>query len=188
MARSVGLKRDVRVDLFDTYANYYYLNFKNFIGSNGDCYDRFLIRMNEMTESLNIITQIISKMFISNHKNKTKTSNSVPTVISQNKFTDENFMHILNFNFDPELDVKYHYVEKSKIIRNKFLNKNLPLNNMGNRQINKIHLNMNQFNMTNILKLNSHKLINKLNKKTLNTTKYNSEFKFMENIINHFKY
>jgi NADH:ubiquinone oxidoreductase subunit D len=66
MSRSIGIKRDLRLDKLETYANYYYLNFRSFIGQNGDSYDRFLIRMNEMTESLNIINQVINK--ITKHK------------------------------------------------------------------------------------------------------------------------
>jgi len=62
MARCTGLKRDLRLDLNETYANYYYLNFRSFVGTNGDSYDRFLLRMNEMTESLLIINQIINKL------------------------------------------------------------------------------------------------------------------------------
>jgi NADH dehydrogenase (ubiquinone) Fe-S protein 2 len=70
MSRSIGIKRDLRLDKLETYANYYYLNFRSFIGQNGDSYDRFLIRMNEMTESLNIINQIINK--ITKHKTQKK--------------------------------------------------------------------------------------------------------------------
>merc|ERR1712093_926668 len=62
MSRSTGIKRDLRVSKFETYANYYYLNFRSYIGINGDSYDRFLLRMSEMCESINIITQIISKL------------------------------------------------------------------------------------------------------------------------------
>jgi NADH:ubiquinone oxidoreductase subunit D len=62
MARSTGIKRDIRLDNLETYANYYYLNFRSFIGQNGDSYDRFLLRMNEMSESLNIMNQIIYKL------------------------------------------------------------------------------------------------------------------------------
>jgi len=62
MSRCTGIKRDLRLDKVETYANYYYLNFRSFIGQNGDSYDRFLIRMNEMTESLNIMNQIIYKL------------------------------------------------------------------------------------------------------------------------------
>ena len=61
MARSTGIKKDLRLNNFETYANYPYLNFKSYLGQHGDSYDRFLIRMNEMTESLNINTQILYK-------------------------------------------------------------------------------------------------------------------------------
>lgn len=62
MARCTGLKKDLRLDLYDTYANYPYLNFKSYLGQHGDSYDRFLIRMLEMTESLNIINQCLNKL------------------------------------------------------------------------------------------------------------------------------
>jgi len=62
MSRSVGIKRDLRLSKLETYSNYYYLNFRSFIGQHGDSYDRFLIRMNEMSESLNICNQVIHKM------------------------------------------------------------------------------------------------------------------------------
>lgn len=62
MSRSVGLKRDLRLSKLETYSNYYYLNFRSFIGQHGDCYDRFLIRMNEMAESTNIVNQSINKI------------------------------------------------------------------------------------------------------------------------------
>lgn len=62
MARSTGIKRDLRMDNFDTYANYYYLNFRSYTGQTGDSYDRYLIRMNEMSESINIISQTVFKL------------------------------------------------------------------------------------------------------------------------------
>jgi len=74
MARSVGIKRDLRLAKVETYANYYYLNFRSFLGQHGDCYDRFLIRMNEMSESLNICTQVIGKIKC-NQPNKLKSFN-----------------------------------------------------------------------------------------------------------------
>jgi NADH dehydrogenase (ubiquinone) Fe-S protein 2 len=76
MARSVGIKRDLRLDKMETYANYYHLNFRSYIGQNGDSYDRFLIRMNEMTESLNIINQVINKLTKHKKPNKLNTKNS----------------------------------------------------------------------------------------------------------------
>ena len=69
LTRSVGLKRDLRLSRFDTYSNYYFLDFKSFIGQKGDSYDRYLIRMGEMVESLNIINQIVKKLLKNNYKN-----------------------------------------------------------------------------------------------------------------------
>jgi NADH:ubiquinone oxidoreductase subunit D len=62
MSRSVGIKRDLRLSRLETYANYYYVNFRSYVGQHGDCYDRFLIRMNEMAECTNIMTQVINKV------------------------------------------------------------------------------------------------------------------------------
>lgn len=100
MSRSIGIKRDLRLDKLETYANYYYLNFRSFIGQNGDSYDRFLIRMNEMTESLNIINQVINK--ITKHKiqkKKIKTTSNInphqilrfinPKHLNQNNYKNE---------------------------------------------------------------------------------------------------
>jgi len=70
MSRSIGIKRDLRLDKLETYANYYYLNFRSFVGQNGDSYDRFLIRMNKLPESLKIINQVINK--ITKHKTQKK--------------------------------------------------------------------------------------------------------------------
>lgn len=75
LARSAGIKRDIRLSFFETYANYYYLQIRSFIGYNGDCYDRYLIRMREMTESVHIILQIVNKL---NLKNKKKRKNFFP--------------------------------------------------------------------------------------------------------------
>jgi len=80
MSRSTGIKRDLRLSLNETYANYYYLNFRSFIGQNGDCYDRYLIRMNEMSESINIINQTIKKI-----KNNNIIKNNIITNILERK-------------------------------------------------------------------------------------------------------
>ncbi len=75
MSRSVGLKRDLRLSKLETYSNYYFLNFRSFLGQHGDCYDRFLIRMNEMAESLNIVNQVIYKIIKHKKLNNTKSQN-----------------------------------------------------------------------------------------------------------------
>lgn len=73
MSRSAGIKRDIRLSKLETYANYYFLNFRSYVGHHGDSYDRFLIRMNEMCESLNIINQSINRLLFL--KNKTTNKN-----------------------------------------------------------------------------------------------------------------
>lgn len=60
MLRSTGVTWDLRKNLpYDIYDK---LNFNVITGSNGDCYDRYLMRMYEMRESLRIITQVINNM------------------------------------------------------------------------------------------------------------------------------
>lgn len=59
LARSAGLKQDARISYNETYSSYYYMNVRSFTGTYGDCYDRYLIRMREMAESIHIILQVI---------------------------------------------------------------------------------------------------------------------------------
>lgn len=59
VARSAGLKRDLRVFKNTTYSYYWFLTFRSFLGRLGDCYDRFIIRIREMLESVYIIYQIL---------------------------------------------------------------------------------------------------------------------------------
>lgn len=67
MARCTGLTYDIRLDSLNTYASYYGMDFKSYISVNGDSYDRYLLRMSEMYESLNIINQAI-QMLITERK------------------------------------------------------------------------------------------------------------------------
>lgn len=62
MARCCGIKRDLRLNRFTSYNNYRFVNFYSYITKNGDCYDRYLIRMYEMSESLNIVSQCCSSL------------------------------------------------------------------------------------------------------------------------------
>jgi NADH:ubiquinone oxidoreductase subunit D len=101
MARSCGIKRDLRLSKLDTYANYYYLNFRSYIGQHGDCYDRFLIRMNEMCESINIINQTINKVTKFNKLNSKKKINNYTTIIPHIvlKYLDKKYLDKkLNYN------------------------------------------------------------------------------------------
>lgn len=82
MARCVGIKRDIRLSIKETYSDYNTLNFKSFIGINGDSYDRFLIRMFEMGESLNIINQVLNKY---NYKKYTRIYNDTNEILNKKK-------------------------------------------------------------------------------------------------------
>lgn len=60
MLRGSGIPWDLRKS--QPYEIYSDLDFDIIIGSSGDCYDRYLIRMEEMRQSINIINQIINKI------------------------------------------------------------------------------------------------------------------------------
>lgn len=60
IARSVGVKKDLRFVKSETYAHYWFLSLQGYLGKRGDSYDRFLIRFREMYESLNVIFQLLS--------------------------------------------------------------------------------------------------------------------------------
>ena len=60
MLRGSGIPWDLRKS--QSYECYDQLDFKIPIGKNGDCYDRYLCRIEEMKESVNIINQCLAKM------------------------------------------------------------------------------------------------------------------------------
>jgi NADH-quinone oxidoreductase subunit D len=60
MVRGSGLAWDLRRS--QPYECYDEFDFQVPIGKNGDCYDRYLCRMEEMTQSIHIIRQAISKL------------------------------------------------------------------------------------------------------------------------------
>jgi NADH dehydrogenase (ubiquinone) Fe-S protein 2 len=60
MLRSTGSNHDLRRD--QPYEVYDELEFKIAIGNNGDSYDRYCIRVQEMRQSLSIISQVINKI------------------------------------------------------------------------------------------------------------------------------
>ena len=60
MLRGSGVLWDLRV--VENYENYDLFNFSVPVGVNGDCYDRYLIRMEEIRESLNIMSQCITML------------------------------------------------------------------------------------------------------------------------------
>ena len=59
MVRGSGLAWDLRQPTYECYDEF---EFKVPVGKNGDCYDRYLCRMEEMTQSIHIIRQCIMKL------------------------------------------------------------------------------------------------------------------------------
>ena len=60
MIRGSGVPWDLRKS--QPYDCYEQLEFKIPVGKNGDCYDRYLCRIEEMKESVSIIKQCLAKM------------------------------------------------------------------------------------------------------------------------------
>jgi NADH dehydrogenase (ubiquinone) Fe-S protein 2 len=60
MLRGSGIAWDLRKT--QSYEVYNRLNFDIPIGTNGDCYDRYLIRIEEMRQSVNIIEQVLNEI------------------------------------------------------------------------------------------------------------------------------
>lgn len=74
--RSVGIKKDIRFYRSETYASYWFLSIHSFLGKRGDSYDRFLIRVREMYESVNIIFQVLTNVTSSRYKYTNSKSNN----------------------------------------------------------------------------------------------------------------
>lgn len=85
MARSVGIQRDLRLSKYNSYSGYNQFFFKSFCGLNGDSYDRYLIRMLEMGESLNLIN-LVSTQLEKNHP--TARYHSAKTFVEKEAATD----------------------------------------------------------------------------------------------------
>ena len=97
MLRGAGVPWDLRKT--QPYEIYDSLNFKIPVGQNGDCYDRYLIRIEELRQSCSIILQAINKVkngliksddkkIIPPSKNNIK--NSMESIIHHFKIYSEN--------------------------------------------------------------------------------------------------
>lgn len=78
MIRSTGVKKDIRLSKKHVYSGYNKIDLKSYIGLNGDCYDRYLIRMFEMAESLSVSNYICSKLL-------NEVTHSYQTLINKNQ-------------------------------------------------------------------------------------------------------
>jgi len=89
MLRGSGLKWDLRKK--QPYEIYNKLSFDIFTGTNGDCYDRYLIRVSEMRESLSIILQCLND--IPKGPVKVDDKKITPPTRSQVKSSMESLIH-----------------------------------------------------------------------------------------------
>ncbi|MFM8431790.1 MAG: NADH-quinone oxidoreductase subunit D, partial [Bacteroidota bacterium] len=112
--RAAGVDYDVRVH--SPYSSYEDFSFIIPVGSTGDCYDRFLVRNQEMWQSLSIIRQAIEK--IEAIQDKTTFHADIPTFYLPPKEEVYNNMEALIYHFKivmGETDVPkgevYHCVE-----------------------------------------------------------------------------
>lgn len=119
MSRGSGVKRDLRLAKTSTYSGYEKIFLKSYCGVNGDSYDRYLIRMLEMGESLQIINYVsyylLSKKNMKQNflntknllfKNKKKTYTSMEDLIS----------HFVNWHtgFTVKKNTTISYIESPK--------------------------------------------------------------------------
>lgn len=81
MARCVGVKRDLRISLKNDYSGYGQFVFKSYVTLNGDSYDRYLIRMFEMTESLSIVNQCVELLSRKSQYKTIKKLETTPQII-----------------------------------------------------------------------------------------------------------
>jgi len=96
LLRGSGIPWDLRkVQPYETYKNFH---FYVPVGTNGDCYDRYLIRVNEMRQSLSIINQVINSIKAgpiksNNHKvsppSRSEIKSSMEALIHHFKFYTE---------------------------------------------------------------------------------------------------
>ena len=91
MVRGSGINHDLRKD--QPYEIYEELDFKIAVGQNGDSYDRYQIRIEEMRQSLKIIDQVINHM----PEGPVKTDNQ--KIITNSRTVMKNSMEMLIHHF-----------------------------------------------------------------------------------------
>jgi NADH-quinone oxidoreductase subunit D len=105
--RSIGIKKDIRLLKSETYASYWFLSMHSFLGKRGDSYDRFLIRIREMYESINIVFQVLSNL-----------TNNDSNVLKNKKKTDFfSFFNLLYKERSIQLNKKTKYTSMENLIK-----------------------------------------------------------------------
>jgi len=113
MVRGSGIQNDLRKN--NPYEIYEDLDFFVPIGQNGDCYDRYLIRVEEMRQSLNIIFNVINN--IPGGPIKADDNKIINSSRTQMKASMESLIHHFKLSTEgfnvPELE-KYTAIEAPK--------------------------------------------------------------------------
>lgn len=94
MLRGSGISWDLRKT--DSYEIYDFFNFKIPVGIVGDCYDRYLVRLHEIFESLKIINQCLLFLFLNTSENdhiKALDHKITPPYRAYMKFSMESMIH-----------------------------------------------------------------------------------------------
>lgn len=119
MARSVGFKKDLRLSHKHNYSGYQKLNVRSFLGLNGDCYDRYLIRMLEMAESLNI-SNTICEFLLNNNLNSNliyqQLVNKYWNKNKKNVYMEDIIEHFLQWHSGITIknNISFNYIESPK--------------------------------------------------------------------------
>jgi NADH-quinone oxidoreductase subunit D len=95
--RAAGVDYDVRVH--DAYCSYNDFEFEVPVGTTGDCYDRFLVRNNEMWQSLSIIRQALQKVEVMSEAESKIFTADAPNVVLPNKADVYTKMEALIYHF-----------------------------------------------------------------------------------------
>lgn len=110
IARSAGIKKDLRFLKSETYAHYWFLSIQGYLGKRGDSYDRFLIRIREMYESVHIIFQILTNITAITNKN------TFSDLTNKNQINFFSFFDFLNSRTHKKLNQNSKYTSMESLI------------------------------------------------------------------------
>ena len=105
--------------MLDSYDNYNLLRFFIPVGTKGDCYDRYMIRVEEMRQSLFIIEQVLYCIrYLDMINNFSIRSNKiVPPTRAFMKFSMESLIHHFNYTVKVLLLKKEMYIHLLKLLK-----------------------------------------------------------------------
>ena len=113
IARSAGLEWDLR--LSNPYEVYNEIEFKVPVSENGDCYDRYLLRMKEMRQSLRIMFHCLNRITYGNYKvDNLKISPPSKMIVKSNMEALINHFKLFSEGYNVDASCSYFPVESPK--------------------------------------------------------------------------